>query len=172
MRSRQTRDGLVLYYSNMEIEERMEAALRRSGLIPTLEAPVAPLDRFIEQYLGVVLDEWAELDADLMGQTDFTDRPIRISINRRLTEEADHPGCHPGLKGRRRATLAHEAAHILLHEPLYPPNIPTRGTSSRRSRPQANAASNVVLPGTSSPARAGRPRIGARCRPTRAWRRS
>lgn len=38
MRSQQTRDGLVLYYSNMEIEERMEAALRRSGLIPTLEA--------------------------------------------------------------------------------------------------------------------------------------
>lgn len=124
MRSQQTRDGLVLYYSNMEIEERMEAALRRSGLIPTLEAPVTPLDRFIEQYLGVVLDEWAELDADLMGQTDFTDRPIRISINRRLTEEADHPGCHPGLKGRRRATLAHEAAHVLLHEPLCPSQHP------------------------------------------------
>lgn len=105
MWSQQTRDGLVLYYSNMEIEERMEAALRRSGLIPTLEAPVTPLDRFIEQYLGVVLDEWAELDADLMGQADFTDRPIRISINRRLTEEADHPGCHPGLKGRRREPL-------------------------------------------------------------------
>ena len=121
-------DGPVLYYSTQEIEELMEDALQGSGLMPTLGAPVTMLDRLIERHLKVSLDEWAHLDADVMGQTDFDVRPIKISINRLLTEEADQPGCHPGLKGRYRATLAHEAAHVLLHEPLYPYSPATQGT--------------------------------------------
>ena len=118
----------IRYYRGQEIEDLMDQALESSGLMPTLEAPVTRLEHFIERHLKVRLDEWADLGPEVLGQTDFSVRPIKISINRLLTDEAEGPGCRPGLKGRRRATLGHEAAHVILHEDLYPYQPAGRGT--------------------------------------------
>jgi hypothetical protein len=50
----------------------------------------------------------------VLGYTEFT-QPPRIVVSRRLTDLASGPGAGLGLRGRWRATIAHEAAHLLLH---------------------------------------------------------
>lgn len=122
MRFQRGRDGQMLFYTNQEIEELMEAELSRSGFLPSLEKPVVELDRFVEQHLKVALDPYdTELGADVLGVTAFTTSgPLRISLNRNLTEEAEAPDAPLGTHGRWRATLAHEASHVLLHARLFP----------------------------------------------------
>lgn len=113
---------LEVYYPNEEIEARIEAELARSGLLPTAEHPVVDLERFIEHHLKVVLNPYEPMDPDVLGHTAFPPRgDIVISINRALTEEAaDDLDAPVGIRGRWRATLAHEASHVLFHARLYP----------------------------------------------------
>lgn len=59
-------------------------------------------------------------DTNVLGYTVFADPP-RIVINRRLTQLATVSKAPLGIRGRWRATLAHEAAHILLHGRLFRP---------------------------------------------------
>lgn len=119
MKRYSSRDGGRVWYSDRAIEELIETALVQSGLMPTLAHPVTDLEKFLERHLDVKLEEWADLGPDVLGSTDFNCQPVRVSINRILTERVEAPGCPPGLKGRWRATLAHEASHVILHEPLF-----------------------------------------------------
>jgi hypothetical protein len=117
-----TADGnLRLWYEPDEIEQIAEDELRVANLLPTTAAPVTDLERFIEGRLKADLDLFAELPGDVLGLTQFDDdkRP-RICINAYLSTaalEAERPAA--GIVGRWRATLAHEASHVMLHRMLF-----------------------------------------------------
>ena len=76
------------------------------------------IERLLEVHLGAAVDYAADLDRSVLGYTVF-DVPPRVVVNRRLTDLALSHDASPGQLGRWRATLAHEAAHILLHSRLY-----------------------------------------------------
>ena len=115
-----TADGKQsIWYDDAEIEDMMEAELRRASLMPTVEAPAVDIESFIDSHLRTPLDQYADLPSDVLGLTDFRpgQRPS-IRINKSLTGAMDDDG-FPGVTGRWRATLAHEAGHVLLHRILY-----------------------------------------------------
>lgn len=98
----------------------MESELRKAGLYPTLKEPAVDVERFIGHHLRVKLDQHADLDASVLGLTEFyAGAPPKISINRDLTNAIDDDESQPGLLGRWRATLAHEASHVLMHRILF-----------------------------------------------------
>jgi hypothetical protein len=110
-----------LWFEPAEIESMMEAELRKASLMPSESAPVVKLEVFVERHLKVTLDQYAALDPSVLGVTEFFEgKPPRISINEDLTGSAlDGESSAPGLVGRWRATLAHEAGHVLLHRSLF-----------------------------------------------------
>jgi hypothetical protein len=110
-----------LWFVDDEIETIVESELAKAGLLPTLNAPVVNVERFVESYLSVQFDPYAALPADTLGQTDFRigDRPL-VMINADLTGAAlDDEDCPLGLHGRWRATVAHEGCHVILHRCLF-----------------------------------------------------
>ena len=55
----------------------------------------------------------------MLGVSKFaTGRQTAVEINRTLTEQANGESPPSGILGRWRATLAHEAAHVILHRRL------------------------------------------------------
>jgi len=104
-----------------EIEAIMEDKLRDAKLVPSVEQPVTDLECLVEIHLGSPLDQHAYLPADVLGLTEFrSGRPPVVSINRDLTGSAlDEEDSPLGLRGRWRATLAHEASHVILHRVLF-----------------------------------------------------
>lgn len=110
-----------LWFEPSEIETMMESELRKAALLPTDDAPAVNLEVFIERHLKARLDQHADLDAGVLGVTEFFEgRPPRISINKDLTGSAlDDDESPPGQFGRWRATLAHEAGHVILHRCLF-----------------------------------------------------
>jgi len=110
-----------LWFEPDEIEMIIEDELRKSGLRPTAAAPITELERFIEGHLGAELDQYAPLEPDVLGLTLFVPgKPAAISINSTLTAAAlDDEEASRGRLGRFRATLAHEAGHVVLHRVLF-----------------------------------------------------
>ena len=109
------------YLPTEQIESRMETELARAGMVPNEVNLVVDVEKFIEGHLGARLEHYEELDAGVLGQTEFhgSDPPV-VRIDRRLTERAfDDPETPPGAAGRWRATVAHEAAHIVFHRAIY-----------------------------------------------------
>ncbi len=121
MRDYRTREGeRRLWYEDDEIERMMEAELRQAGLLPDADDVTVDVERFVERHLKAPLDQYAELEDGVLGETGFaTDGSCEVRINRALTNAVDEEGCPPGVRGRWRATIAHEAAHILLHRLLF-----------------------------------------------------
>jgi len=104
-----------------EIEARTEAELVKAGLMPTVDAPAVDVETFVEQHLGAQFDQYASLPADVLGQTDFrVGAPPLVMVNADLTGAAlDDDDSPLGLKGRWRATVAHEACHVIFHRCLF-----------------------------------------------------
>ncbi len=104
-----------------EIEARTEAELVKAGLMPTADVPAIDVEAFVEQHLGAQFDQYASLPPDVLGQTDFrVGAPPLVMVNADLTGAAlDDDDSPLGLKGRWRATVAHEACHVLFHRCLY-----------------------------------------------------
>lgn len=103
------------------IESQMERELARAQLLPTDANLVVDVEKFVESHLGARLEQYEDLGAGVLGQTEFhgNDAPT-IRIDRGLTECAfDDPETPPGAAGRWRATVAHEAAHIIFHRALF-----------------------------------------------------
>lgn len=108
-----------IWFEPEEIEQIAEDELRKAGLFPTPTAPVTDLERFLEGHLKASLDQYAELEPEVLGLTRFeSGRPPAVSINQDLTGAVDEES-QPGLTGRWRATIAHEGAHVLLHRVLF-----------------------------------------------------
>ena len=109
--------GERVWYEADEIERITAGALRSAGLMPRSVAPAVDIERFVEMHLGAVVDYAGDLPDAVLGYTEFGESP-RIVVSRRLTDLATAPQASLGLRGRWRATLAHEAAHLLLHSHL------------------------------------------------------
>lgn len=121
-RFRESKTGAErLWIEPDEIEARTEAALVKAGLMPTVDVPAVNVEAFVEQHLGVQFDQNASLPPDVLGQTDFrVGAPPLVMVNADLTGAAlDDDDSPLGLKGRWRATVAHEACHVLFHRCLY-----------------------------------------------------
>jgi IrrE N-terminal-like domain len=110
-----------IWFKPSEIEQIAAAELAKSGLGPTDASPVVDLEAFVERHLKATLDQYADLGPTVLGLTEFFNgKPPRISINKDLTGTAlDEDESAPGQLGRWRATLAHEAGHVLLHRSLF-----------------------------------------------------
>ncbi len=110
-----------LWYEPDEIERLVEDELRRAGLMPTVSDPITDLDTFVETYLRCPLDQYRPLPDEVLGITEFAKgKQPSISLNRDLTGSAlDDDEAPQGVRGRWRATLAHEACHVLLHRLLF-----------------------------------------------------
>lgn len=122
MREYTTADGKrALWYDEDEIEQIMEDELRRAGLLPTRDNSVVDLEDLLERHLKVTFDQYAALPAEVLGLTEFDPRRApTVRINKVLTGTAmDSDWCPPGIEGRWRATVAHEAAHVILHRILF-----------------------------------------------------
>lgn len=123
MREYFERGKKLLWFDDQEIESSMEAELAKARLLPSSDAPAVDIEAFIERHLRVSVDQYAEdLDGEVLGLTRFlSDGRCKISIQRKLSEQVDlEDDCPPGIRGRWRATMAHEAAHVLLHRRLFP----------------------------------------------------
>ena len=121
MREYRSADGeRKLWFDPGEIEGIMEDELHRAGMSPRPDALIVDVEGFIEFYLGATLDQYADLDADVLGETRFVNgHHPSVRINKELTEQADGEVPPSGVLGRWRATLAHEAAHVVLHRSFY-----------------------------------------------------
>jgi hypothetical protein len=106
------------WYAPDEIDALMETALRTAGLWPEGDPPLVDIERFVEVHLEAIVDYGVDLDDNTLGYTVF-DNPAHVVVSRRLTDLATSPTAPLGLRGRWRATLAHEATHLLLHGDLY-----------------------------------------------------
>ena len=108
-----------LWFEEDEIEWMMEDELRKASLFPCIADPVVDLESLLEIHLGVKLDVHAVLDDDVLGVTEFLGgkKPL-VSINKDLTSRAETEEASSGILGRWRATMAHEAGHVVLHRAL------------------------------------------------------
>lgn len=131
------RDGEErLWFSPADIDAMMEDALRKLSLFPTVEQPPVDIERFI-QGLNVKMDQHATLDTTVLGQTEFyRNDPPKISINRDLTGAVDDDVTPPGIRGRWRATIAHEGAHVVLHRVLFEVNQNQESLFHMEEQPQ------------------------------------
>src|ERR1043165_1938791 len=119
---RYTKDGVdKLWFEPNEIEDIMSAELEMAKLMPSLDDPVVNLEAFVEFHLKVQFDQYATLPPNTLGETEFRIGPrIKISINKELTTAAlpdDEMFAlinqSSGSLGRYRATVAHEASHVI-----------------------------------------------------------
>ena len=118
-----------LWFSRAEIERLCEERLAAAGLLPADGGCTVDVEALLENELGAAVDYSAKLAPSVLGFTIF-ERPPRVVVNVTLTDGATRPNAPPGLLGRWRATIAHEAAHILLHARLYDldPKVPGRAS--------------------------------------------
>ena len=128
---RATNGETRLWYEPSEIDTIMVSELISAKLMPKADTDDLAVDveRFVQSHLKLRLDQYAELESHVLGITEFCKgESPKVSINRDLTGSAlDEEDATPGLIGRWRATVAHEAAHVLLHGYLFEVDPMQRG---------------------------------------------
>ncbi len=103
------------YISSEQIEREAEYHLIHAKLMPSSPEPI-DIVSFLELYLQVHLDQHADLPSDVLGVTFKQPRKgLRVEINRDLTWAAEDDNSPLAIKGRWRATLGHESAHVIFH---------------------------------------------------------
>ena len=114
-------DGIRLWIESVELEDLIHRELVGADLLPDLDRPVVDVEGFVERHLLVQFDPYADLAPAVLGETEFrVGNPVKISINKDLTRAAMDDDESPlGIRGRWRATVAHEATHVLLHRCLF-----------------------------------------------------
>lgn len=115
-----------LWFADLaEIDAIAEDELAKATLTPTAESPMVDIEVFVERHLKATLDQYAVLEPDVLGLTRFvSDSPPEIEISRDLTGSAlDSEVPEAGRLGRWRATVAHEAGHVLLHQQLFDASV-------------------------------------------------
>ena len=109
-----------VWYRPEEIEQRCTAALAAADALPVAPDVQVDIERFVERGLDVEVDYGADLPATILGFAEFG-QPRRMAVRKDLTDAATGPQATIAQIGRWRATLAHEAAHFLLHAELFAP---------------------------------------------------
>lgn len=113
--------GQRLWYKPGEIEEIMEHELAEAKLMPSLTDCAVAIEPFLERHLKVRCDQYAPLPPEILGLTQFrAGQKPWVRINQDLTQTALDDEDRPDwVAGRWRATLAHEASHVILHACLF-----------------------------------------------------
>ena len=103
------------------MEDLMSNELTKAGMMPEIADPVVDLATFVEQHVKAEFDAYAPLDSAVLGETEFrVGAKPKVSINKDLTGAAlDDDETQPGIHGRWRATVAHEATHVIVHRCLF-----------------------------------------------------
>jgi hypothetical protein len=105
-----------LWYEEAEIESICSAELAQAGTPRLRGGWAVDVDRFVEFQLGVV-PEFSWLPRGVLGATEFTPAgEVRLRISAELSLRAEEERAAARLL---RSTLAHEAAHVLLHRILF-----------------------------------------------------
>jgi hypothetical protein len=132
------RDGQKrLWFSDWELESISEHELHKAGLLPTPDEPSVDIERLLEKHLRARVDFNAPLPVDVLGQTLFEpDGTVTVLVNADLTGAMEESS-DVATTGRWRATIAHEAAHIILHRHLFVAD--NRQTSFFEQQPQQDA---------------------------------
>jgi hypothetical protein len=105
-----------LWYEESEIEAIVARELALAGDPVLAGRPATDVDAFLELHLGIVPD-YAWLPRGVLGATEFTARgEVRLQVSAELSLRA---GRERAAETLLRSTLAHEAAHILLHRVLF-----------------------------------------------------
>jgi hypothetical protein len=136
-----------IWYRDDEIERRTSDELIAASVMPQPPAVRVDIEALIEGHLGALVDYGVDLPPQLLGFTEFT-KPPRIGISRVLTDAATRPDALPAILGRWRATLAHEAAHVLFHAPLYAPLEAEPGRPNSQPIRCSRATLEGLNPGT------------------------
>lgn len=106
-----------LYYEESEIDAIMEDEFRRAGKPRFGSGDAVDVDAFIENHLNLT-PQFVPLPAGVQGATDFfPDGRAEMRICESLSTRAGNS--EPGAENLIRTTLAHEAAHYLLHRLLF-----------------------------------------------------
>jgi hypothetical protein len=130
-----------LWFEEDEIEQIMEDELRRGRLMPTESNCVVDLEALLDDHLRVPFDQHADLPPDVLGLTEFHPRKApTVRINKDLTGIIDDDWIPPGIEGRWRATVAHEAAHVVLHRMLFDEPLNQGSLFAADAAPQAKPA--------------------------------
>lgn len=117
---RDAKGAQQLFLTDAEIDQIAEDELQKANLMPTPGSGSVDIEDFVEHYLGARLDAGAHLEVDVLGTTEFRrGEPPVIRVNRVLTDAAFEVDEYSGTLGRWRATLAHEATHVLIHPLLF-----------------------------------------------------
>jgi hypothetical protein len=105
-----------LWYEESEIESIIARELALAGHPALADGPGTDVDAFVELHMGVV-PEFTWMPRGVLGATEFTARgEVRLQVSAELSLRAAREGAAEKLL---RSTLAHEAAHILLHRVLF-----------------------------------------------------
>lgn len=132
-----------VWYEEQEIEQMMAEQLRAARQRLTLTEPVPDLEAFVEGHLNVELDQFADLPDSVLGLTEFVvGKQPRMFINAALSAASDEYPPRPGARGRWRATIAHEAAHVILHRYLFDPAMVSIRQGDLRDPDLAAVAAN------------------------------
>ncbi len=108
-----------------DVEAVAESNLRRANLWPKGDSVRIDIETFVEIYLGASVDYGVALVDGTLGYSVLSDPP-KVVVDKKLTELAHANGAPLGLRGRWRATLAHEAAHLMFHRSLFEGRTPSQ----------------------------------------------
>ena len=106
-----------LWYDEAEVDAVMEDELHRARDPRVTARGAVDVDIFVEGHLGIT-PQFVPLPRGVQGATDFfPDGRAEMRISEELSRRA--ADAEPGAEHLMRTTLAHEAAHVLLHRVLF-----------------------------------------------------
>ena len=107
--------GKRIWYEDGEIEDYMAAELGKGSEDLLTEGRGIDVERLLMRNYGVEPD-YCTLDEGVLGATLFGEGKVDVRISGALAEEGERTTV-----GRRRLrmTIAHEAAHVVLHKCLF-----------------------------------------------------
>jgi hypothetical protein len=105
-----------LWYAETEIEDICRRELELTGWPLLGDGPAIDVDTFVERRLGLAPD-FVWLPRDVLGATEFGAKgEVHVQVSAELALRAER---EPSAERLLRSTLAHEAAHVLLHRSLF-----------------------------------------------------
>jgi hypothetical protein len=106
-----------VYYEEADIDSMMEDELLRAGRRHKDRGTPVDVDAFIENHLHIS-PEYVTLPDGVQGASQFSPNgKVAMKICAELSEKA--AAGEPGSNHLIRTTLAHEAAHVLMHRQLF-----------------------------------------------------
>ncbi len=106
-----------LWFEESEIDQIMDDAFKAAGSPRLNDAGAVDIDTFIESHLKIT-PEYVALPEGVFGASDFhSNGKVKVRISDVLSQRAADE--EAGAENFIRTTMAHEAAHVLLHRSMF-----------------------------------------------------